>query len=281
MSRVTLLHRRDGPGVLARIAERTAQDVSARAAVRPRRDLEDAVQAAVIRFPVRSLRAALRPGRVPADDGPRLIAEFKPRSPSRGELRPGARIQDVVAAYAPFAAAVSVLADAPFFGGSHELHARARRAAPGRPVLWKDFVLSAYQLSEARACGADAVLLMAALLPATALEALLAQTHELGMEALVEAHDDDELDVALACGAELVGVNSRDLRTLDIDRDAQHRLLERIPADRVRVAESGVTEPEHRDALVGLADAALIGSELMVAEDVATRIVELGFGPLF
>ena len=208
-----------------------------------------------------------------------LIAEFKPRSPSRGDLRPGSRPEDVAAHYRPYAAAVSVLTDGPYFGGSHALLSRMR-AAVSVPVLNKDFVQSEYQLLEARAAGADAVLLMVSLLDDAGLRGLLGFARGLGLAALVEVHDRRELDRALATDARVVGVNARDLRTLEIDAAGAALLLADVPEDRVAVAESGVSTRGDVDALRGgRADAVLIGSTLMAAPDPSQAIESLGFSP--
>ncbi len=255
-------------GVVHAIAARTRDDVAARRARVPEAELRARLADAP---PVRDFAAALRA------DGLSLIAEFKPRSPSRGAIRPGARPEDIADHYRPYAAAVSVLTDAPYFGGSHELLARMRAAVPV-PVLNKDFIQTEYQVLEARAAGADALLLMASLLEDAALRGLLDAARALGMEALVEVHDRRELERVLATDATVVGVNARDLRTLAIDPAVAAALLAEVPSDRVAVAESGVTTRAHADGLRGgRADAVLIGSALMTAPDPAAAIRDLGF----
>ncbi len=205
-----------------------------------------------------------------------LIAEFKPRSPSKGAIRPDASPEEVAALYGRHAHAMSVLCDAPFFGGSYATLARVR-AVSDLPLLAKDFVVDAYQLHEARAHGADAVLLMASVLPAAALTTLLATTRALGMEALVEVHDAAELGVALDVGARIVGVNSRDLKTMRIDLAGAARLLARVPADRLRVAESGLTDAAAVAWVRPVADACLVGSAIMGAADPAAMMEALGW----
>jgi len=255
------------PDVLARIVERTRADVRERGRRTPLAELEARVDRST-----GDLHAAL------AEPGLGLIAEFKPRSPSRGELRPGADPAAIARAYRPYAAAISVLCDAPFFGGSHEALAEVRRVS-GLPVLCKDFVVTPYQVVEARAWGADGVLLMAALLDRDDLAALRDLAEDLGMAALVEAHDGAELDAALESGARIVGINSRDLHTLDVDLTRIEALVDRIPAGVVRVGESGVHSPDDVGRLRGRVDALLIGTELMTAEDPAARIEALGWTP--
>ncbi len=209
-----------------------------------------------------SLERALRGERVA------VIAEVKRRSPSagviRGDLDPG----DRAALYAGRgAAAISVLTDEPFFGGSiDDLRQAAARVTV--PVLRKDFILEELQLLEARAAGAAAVLLIVRALGRARLETLLGAASGAGLETLVEVHTAAELDYALEAGARVIGVNSRDLDTFRIDTRAAWSLLRRIPAGLVAVAESGMTGPEEveRAAERG-ADAVLIGTVLSAAAD--------------
>lgn len=209
--------------------------------------------------PVRSFHGAVAGGGEVS-----VIAEFKRRSPSAGTLAEGADPARVGESYRDGgAAALSVLTDRTYFGGDLE-DLRLAREASGRPVLRKDFVVDPLQVLEARGAGADAVLLIVrALTPAT-LDELLIACRELGMDALVEVHDGDELETALASGAEVVGVNARDLSTFEVDLDRCRELVARIPADRVAVAESGVQSSEDvaRMGRAG-ADAVLVGSTLM------------------
>lgn len=256
-----------GAGVLDRIAARTRRDVAERAARTPRRELE-----ARVHGEPRDFRGALAAG----DLG--LIAEFKPRSPSRGDLRPDAVPEEIAAAYRPYAAAISVLCDQPFFGGSREALGRIR-ATSGLPVLCKDFLLTPYQVVEARAAGADAVLLIVALLPDPALRELLGLAGELGMGALVEVHDEVERERALAAGADIVGINSRDLRTLDVDLSRIEVLAPGLPTGVLRVGESGMHDRAGVERLRPLLDAVLIGTALMTSSDPAARIESLGFLP--
>lgn len=205
---------------------------------------------------------------------PALIAEFKPRSPSRGELRPGATPDDLAPAYGR-AAAISVLVDGPSFGGSYAALRRMRALLP-QPVLAKGFFVDPRQVQEAWAHGADAVLLMAALLPPPSLRSLLELCDALGLDALVEAHTAEELEEVASSGAKLIGVNSRDLRSMRIDLDRARRLLATLPQDRVRVCESGLQTRADIDAVRELAEAVLIGSALMTAPDPAAKIQEMG-----
>lgn len=251
--------------VLARIAERTRADLAARQAAAPL----DLLRRRAERSP-RDFAGALRGGTLS------LIAEFKPRSPSRGAIRPNARPEEIAGVYDRYAAAISVLCDGPFFGGGYDLLARIRRAT-SLPLLAKDFVVDGYQVFEAREHGADAILLIVALLPEDALRELLGLARSLGMAALVETHDVHEIDVAVRVGSDVIGVNSRDLRTLGIDLPRARERLQRVPASCVRVAESGLDCRRDVDAVRDTADAVLIGSSLMAAPDPAARIEELGW----
>lgn len=207
----------------------------------------------------RGFEAALRaPGEVA------VIAEFKRRSPSEGEINPYADVGGVARCYEQAGArAVSVLTDGPFFGGSLDDLRRARDAC-GLPLLRKDFILEPIQLYESRAAGADAVLLIVRALTDARLRELLAEADELGLAALVEAHDEAEVERALDAGARIVGVNARDLRTFEVDLDASLALIETLPAGVVAVAESGVRggEDVERAGSAG-ADAVLVGGWLM------------------
>lgn len=193
-----------------------------------------------------------------------VIAEFKRRSPSAGDLAAGAEPASVARAYAAGgAAALSVLTDGPHFGGSLDDLADARGGVDV-PVLRKDFVLEPVQVVEARAAGADAVLLIARILEEGRLRELLEAARELGMDALVEAHGRVELERALAAGAEVVGVNARDLDTFDVDLSVAEELLGLVPPGRVAVGESGVAgrDDVRRLGRAG-ADAVLVGGWLM------------------
>jgi indole-3-glycerol phosphate synthase len=202
------------------------------------------------------------------DEGISLIAEMKRSSPSRGPIRPGASVTDVVRAYEEAGArAVSVLTEPAFFGGSLDDLVEAR-AACGLPLLRKDFVVDEYQLLEARAAGADAVLLIVAALDRRRLAELAGAASELGMDCLVEVHDEDEVETAVEAGAEVIGINNRDLHSLEVDLGTTFRLLADIPAGTVVVAESGITEHGHVEELeqAGV-DAILVGEALMRADD--------------
>ncbi|MCB9647156.1 MAG: indole-3-glycerol-phosphate synthase [Deltaproteobacteria bacterium] len=269
--------------VLEQIVARTRADLAERRRVVPAAALEATLRP---RAPGRfSAALSPRPAVAPANldrraSGPRaplaLIAEVKPRSPSRGALCALERVPEVVEVYSRHAQAISVLCDAPHFGGGYPLLASVR-AQTDLPILAKDFVVDRYQLLEARAAGADAVLLMAAVVSPAELGRLLEAASALGLDALVEAHDADELAISLASGARVIGVNSRDLKTLHIDAERARGLLATVGPDRIRVAESGVTSVEDVRRLSGCADAALVGSALVSADDLEAKIEALGW----
>jgi indole-3-glycerol phosphate synthase len=205
-----------------------------------------------------------------------IIAECKRRSPSKGVL---ARDYDPVAiarAYAEGgAAAISVLTEPTFFDGTLE-HLAAVRRAVKVPLLRKDFVVDPYQLLEARANGADAVLLIVAALEQTALESLQAQAWDMGLATLVEVHDDEELARAVGSGARIIGVNNRNLRTLQVDVTASDRLAAAIPSHVTAVSESGLQSRADLERLAAAGyDAFLIGERFMVDADPAAALTEL------
>jgi indole-3-glycerol phosphate synthase len=198
----------------------------------------------------------------------RVVAEVKRRSPSAGAIDAALDAPGQARRYARAgAAAISVLTDGPGFGGSLD-DLRAVRAAVEVPLLRKDFVVDRYQLLEARAAGADAALLIVAALTPDALSRLLGACAELGLAALVEVHDEAEVDVALAAGARVVGVNNRDLRTFVVDLATSERLLPRLPASVRGVAESGVRTAEDAARLRRAgASNLLVGEALVRAPD--------------
>ena len=213
----------------------------------------------------------------------RLIAEVKKASPSRGLLCPDfdpVRLADAYTSHG--AAAVSVLTD-PRFQGELEHLSRIKKSGASRqaPVLRKDFIFDPYQVYEARAVGADALLLIVAILTAEQLPELLALSQRLAMRCLVEVHDESELDLALGAGAEVIGVNNRDLRTFQTDLSVTINLAPRLPRGRlpqekILVSESGINSQDHlrRLAAVGV-NAVLVGEALVTATDVSAKVREL------
>jgi indole-3-glycerol phosphate synthase len=223
----------------------------------------------------RGFAAALRAAPAPA-----VIAELKRRSPSRGEIRPDFDPVGCARAYADGgAAALSVLTDERFFGGQLEFLEKVR-AAVSLPLLRKDFVIDASQVDEARVAGADAVLLIAAALASAELCALSARARELGLDALVEVHDEAELELAIGAGAGLVGINNRDLRTFETDLAVTERLAPRVPPGVLVVAESGIFHaPDVARLARAGARAFLVGESLMRQPDLAAALRTLRRGP--
>ena len=215
-----------------------------------------------------------------AQPGLRAIAEVKRRSPSAGDLRPDADPAKLAAQFAGAgAAAISVLVDERFAGTLDDL--RAARAATDAPLLGKGFFSTEAHLGELREAGADAVLLILRDLDDETCARLLGYAHELGMDALVEAHDADELQRAMQLDAPVIGINARDLSTFEIDRRAQLRLVAGAPRDRIVIAESGVhTRAQGAAAELAGADAILVGSALMRAPDPQAKLRELLSRPL-
>lgn len=223
--------------------------------------------------PARGFAAALRTG---STDGLAVIAEVKRRSPSKGDLAPDLDPDAVAAAYARGGAAcLSVLTDADFFGGSVQ-DLRAARAAVTIPVLRKDFTVGPRDVCDARLMGADAVLLIVAALGDDELGELHALAGEVGLEVLVEVHDENELERALGVGALVVGVNQRDLVTFEVDTARAARVGSAMPAGILRVAESGIRGPEDAAALLAAGfHAVLVGESLVTARDPAGAVAAL------
>ena len=221
--------------------------------------------------PTRGFSRALR-------DEPNLavIAEIKRRSPSKGDLDAELDPAGLAVTYARGGAScLSVLTDAEFFGGS-AADLRAARDATSLPVLRKDFTVAAHDVADARLMGADAVLLIAAALERSELIALHRLAVELGLDVLVEIHDEPELDVAVEAGAALVGVNQRDLVTFEVDHDRAARIAAAIPDGILKVAESGVRGPEDARRLADAGyDAILVGETLVTSADPAAALVAL------
>jgi indole-3-glycerol phosphate synthase len=222
--------------------------------------------------PPRDVEAALRP---PAG-GVRLIAEVKQASPSRGVFAASLAPLDLAATYARHGAhVISVLTDEKYFRGSLDLLV-AVRARVDVPLLRKDFTIDEYQLWEARAAGADAVLLIVAILDPVALRDLAQAAKGLGLAALVECHTADEVDTALSVDARIVGINNRDLATFETRIDTTLALLPRIPPGPLVVSESGFFDgAQVRRVVAAGAHAILVGEGLVTAPDVAARIREL------
>ncbi|GIG89975.1 indole-3-glycerol phosphate synthase [Plantactinospora endophytica] len=232
--------------------------------------LEKIKQLAAAAAPPRDAYAALR------RPGVGVIAEVKRSSPSKGQLAEIADPADLAGEYAAGGArCISVLTEGRWFGGSLDDLA-AVRSAVDIPVLRKDFVVSSYQVHEARAHGADLVLLIVAALEQNVLVGLLERIESLGMTALVEVHDEEEADRALEAGARVIGVNARNLRTLEVDRSVFERIAPGLPNKVVKIAESGVRGPHDliRYASAG-ADAVLVGEGLVTQKSPREAVAEL------
>jgi indole-3-glycerol phosphate synthase len=205
-----------------------------------------------------------------------LIAEFKRRSPSAGEIRAGATPAEIAREYEDGgAAALSVLTDAPHFGGSLE-DLRDARAACALPVLQKDFTVESYQLYEAAVSGADAVLLIVAALEQEQLARLHDEARGLDLDVIVEVHKEEELETALTVDAEVIGINNRNLDDFTVDIQTTFELITDVPAGKTVVSESGIADRTTLEELarVGV-DAVLIGEALMRADDPAAKVREL------
>jgi indole-3-glycerol phosphate synthase len=257
--------------ILDRILEVKRGEVAAARAARPleqiRRDAEDMP---VPRDFAGALHAKIAAGKAA------VIAEIKKASPSKGVLRANFRPDEIALSYAQHGAScLSVLTDRQFFQGAPQYLAQAREAS-GLPVLRKDFMVDVYQVFEARAMGADCILLIVAALKASVMKDLERHAHALGMSVLVEVHDAEELDAALQLRTPLLGVNNRNLRTFETRLDTTLNLLERIPSDRLVVTESGILSPADVALMRGRdVHAFLVGEAFMRAADPGEELARL------
>ena len=261
---------RDAPDILRVIVEVKRREVERLKAEAPVEQLEERISA---QEPPLDFSAAL------GGDPVRVIAEVKKASPAKGLLRPDFDAAGLAATYVDNgAAAISILTNTAHFQGTIEhLEAVAAVAHPRRvPLLRKEFVFDTYQVYETRAYGADAILLIVATLEPTLLGELLALATDLQLQALVEVHDEAELATALDVGADLIGVNNRNLRTFKTDLGVTERLAPSIPAGKVVVSESGISSREHVQRLGEAgASAVLVGEALLTAPDVGAKLREL------
>jgi indole-3-glycerol phosphate synthase len=249
----------DAPDLLKAIVAATRTRVATRRTQVSERDLESAVRNAPS---TRGFRRRL------AQPGRNVIAECKRRSPSRGVLRRAYDPAAIASSYeSSGAAAISVLTEPAFFDGALS-HLEDVRRAVTVPLLRKDFTLDPYQLLESRVAGADAVLLIVAALDPETLRALLRAARDLDLDALVEVHDEGELETAVSAGADMIGVNNRNLRTLEVSVDASFRLAALMPRDVIAVAESGLKRADDLDRLEAAGYRAfLVGERFMTAPD--------------
>jgi indole-3-glycerol phosphate synthase len=236
-------------------------------------------------FPLEELWKAAREQPAPLDfglalsgDGISMIAEVKKASPSKGIIRADFHPVEIAHIYADNgAAAISVLTEPEYFQGSLDYLRDIKDSLGSRiPLLRKDFIFDPYQIYQARAYGADALLLIAAVLSLKQFSELLSLSHELGMKCLVEVHNRFELETALNNGAEIIGINNRDLATFDVDIDTTQRLRPLIPEDRIVVSESGIKTRQDMEKLKDWGvDAVLIGEVFMASADIAAAMKEL------
>ncbi len=261
----------DAPQILQRILAHKAQEIVERAKRLPLSDLRHQVEVAP---PPRGFSEALQVRL--RRDPPAVIAEIKKASPSKGLLAPAFDPAAFARSYERNGATcLSVLTDQEFFQGCDE-DLRQARAACALPVLRKDFTLDSYQVYEARAMGADCILLIVAALGDTQMRELAALARDLGLDVLVEVHNEDELERALQVDTPLIGINNRDLRTFEVSLKTTLELLDKIPKDRVTVTESGIQLP----ADVALmrehgVNAFLVGEAFMRAPDPGAKLAEL------
>jgi indole-3-glycerol phosphate synthase len=257
--------------ILQKILARKAGEVAERQARLPLAELRRrAADADPVRGFAAALQAAIAAGR------PGVIAEVKKASPSKGVIRPDFHPADIARSYdAGGAACLSVLTDVDFFQG-HDAYLQQARAACALPVLRKDFTVDPYQVVEARALGADCVLLIVAALEDRQLVDLAGEAMELGMDVLVEVHDIEELERALQVPVPLVGINNRNLRTFEVSLEATLAMKDAVPRDRVLVTESGILAPRDvaimREAGV---HAFLVGEAFMRAPDPGAELARL------
>ncbi len=259
------------PDILKRIVRRKREEIAGRMA---RRSLADVTAAAKQAGPTRGFAGALE--RRIAQGRAGVIAEIKKASPSKGVLREDFRPAEIARSYAQGGAAcLSVLTDVDFFQGS-DAYLQEVRDACALPVIRKDFIIDPYQVHEARAIGADCILLIVACLDDERLAGLNALAHELGMDVLIEVHDGAELERALAVENRLIGINNRNLRTFEVSLKTTLDLLTHIPADRQVVTESGILA---RDDVALMREngvnAFLVGEAFMRAGDPGARLAEL------
>ncbi len=257
--------------ILNKIVATKYEEVAAARAVKPLAavEVEAAAQAAPRDF-VGAIRRKIAAGQ------PAVIAEVKKASPSKGIIRPDFKPADIARSYEQHGAAcLSVLTDRQYFQGCPEYLQQAR-AACNLPVLRKDFMVDAYQVAEARAMGADAILLIAAALSLPDMQALEAQAMGYGMAVLVEVHNGEELDAALQLQTPLLGINNRNLRTFDVTLDTTLGLLSRIPHDRIVVTESGILKSEDVALMrTNKVDAFLVGEAFMRASEPGEELARL------
>lgn len=261
------------PDILARIIRAKEREIAARES---RQGLEEVAGRARAAEVARGF--ARRVAECASSDGIGFICEVKQASPSRGVIREDFDVHAIAEGYERNGAAcLSVLTDAHFMGAL--AHLTCARQATRLPLLCKDFVISPYQVHEARACGADAILLLAAVLEPRQMREFDGLARDLGMDCLVEVHDERELEKALETDIGMVGINNRDLRTFEVSLEVTAKLLPLVPGDRLVVSESGISTPTDVARLKGFgARGLLVGEALMSSPDPGAKLSELRGG---
>ncbi|HHJ35963.1 MAG TPA: indole-3-glycerol phosphate synthase TrpC [Gammaproteobacteria bacterium] len=261
------------PDILVKILDRKREEINARAHKVSIEELERQCRNAdTVRGFIRSIEHKIK------NNQPAIIAEIKKASPSKGLLRENFEPAAIARSYAEHGAAcLSVLTDKDYFQGD-EAYLKQARAACQLPVIRKDFIIDPYQVYEARAIDADCILLIVSALDDVTLQVLLDLAHQLGMDVLMEVHDEDEMQRALSTGARLIGINNRNLRTFDTSLDTTLKMLDKVNEDHILVTESGIHTPDDvrlmRDNGVG---AFLVGEAFMRADDPGEKLAELFF----
>lgn len=255
------------PSILAKIVENKRNEIASAAVAHPIETLREICEPST-----RDFAGILVAGR--KKNSPNLIAEVKRRSPSGGKILQNLDIEKTVTTYCNHASAISILTDQKYFGGSLEDLDVADHVTKV-PLLRKDFILDEYQLFESRQFGADAVLLIAAILDQTQIENLITVARSLGLDALVEIHTESELEKVLATSAKIIGINNRNLDTLKVDLATTLTLAPKIPQDKIIVAESGIRSAADIAKLKGFVDAVLVGTSILRAPDMESKLEEL------
>jgi len=261
----------DTPDILKKILKRKAEEIAERSARTSLQELKTQIKSA---SPTRGFISAIEQ-KIAAGNAA-VIAEIKKASPSKGVLRENFNPAEIASSYEKGGAAcLSILTDVDFFQGSDE-YLKQARAACSIPVLRKDFIIDPYQVFEARVIGADCILLIAAALEDVQMKTLYSLATDLGMDVLVEVHDDEELDRVLELDARLVGINNRNLRTFEVSLDTTLNLLVTIPKDRIVVTESGIfTQEDVALMRRNNVHVFLVGEAFMRADDPGARLAEV------
>ncbi|MCW8956368.1 MAG: indole-3-glycerol phosphate synthase TrpC [Gammaproteobacteria bacterium] len=261
----------DTPDILKKILQRKVEEITERS---QKVSLKQQSQLAELASPVRGFILSIENKIAAGKAG--VIAEIKKASPSKGILRENFNPAEIASSYAEHGAAcLSVLTDKDFFQGSEEYLQQAR-AACDLPVIRKDFIIDPYQVYEARAIGADCILLIVAALGDAAMNELLGLAHHLGMDVLMEVHDREEMERALMSGAKLIGVNNRSLRSFEVSLNNTLGMLDMVPDDRILVTESGIHTPDDvRLMREHNVNAFLVGEAFMRADDPGEKLAQL------